>query len=110
MSNKPSQGLVLNIRHELDSVTVSLIGDGSNIFGQRIRDELTGVTTHPPKHVVFDLSELTFINSVLVGVIVEFVVRLQREGTKLELCEAKGQVLEVLRNCNVERLLRFEKA
>jgi len=107
MSAADTQGLDLQIHHEPDRVVVRLLGNGSNVYGSQVRDELKSVSDHVPARVTFDLSELTFINSVLVGVIVEFIVRLQRANTALELHEARGQVLDVLERCNVAELLRF---
>lgn len=101
-------GLVLQILHEPDSVIIRLVGNGSNVYGDPVREEMRGALTGSPSRVVFDLSRLTFINSVLVGVVVEFVARVRRTGAAMELLEARGQVLDVLRKCNVTELLRFE--
>mgnify|MGYP006276088439 CR=1 FL=1 len=100
------QALDIEIHHEPDRTVVAFIGNGSNVYGDRIRDELGAIFAHLPEKVSVDLSRLTFINSVLVGVLVEFWVRLQRTNARLELYQAQGQVLDVLKRCNVAELLR----
>jgi len=99
--------LEVRIHHEPDLAIVRLIGNGSNVYGESIRGELRGVLARPVGRVVLDLSQLSFINSVLIGVIVEFVARVRRESIEMELHEAHGQVLDVLRKCNVLSLLRY---
>ena len=101
--------LSLNIRFELDAVVVRLVGDGSNDFGRQVRETLAGLLADLPSKVTLDLSGLEFINSIVVGVVVEFVVQVKRTHATLELIEARGMVLDVLERCSVAEFLKPRK-
>ncbi len=98
--------LTVELVHGPDQVAVALRGAGSNVYAQPVRGYCEAIVSYRPKRVSIDLSGLTFINSILVGVLVEFRGRLANIGATLVLHDAQGPVLDVLKTCHVADLLR----
>jgi len=84
---------------------VVLRGAGSNVYADTVRGYFESIVGYGPRRVVVDLSGLTFINSMLVGVLVEFRGRLTEIGATLTLRATRGPVLQVLKRCHVADLL-----
>ncbi len=102
----PVEQLTVQIVHRPERVAVALQGDGSNMYAQTVRGYFEAIAASRPGRVEIDLSALTFINSIMVGVLVEFRGQLANVGGTLLLHDATGPVLEVLKACRVADLLR----
>jgi len=96
--------LDVDIVHEPDLVTVHLRGNGSNVYADAVRNELKAAVEHAGR-VRLDLAELTFINSMLVGVLIEISLLLARAKVEHEIVAATDRVLEVLRRCRADHVL-----
>jgi anti-sigma B factor antagonist len=76
---------VLAIRGEIDVSTAP-----------ELRERLLAATTDPPRIVVVDLSEVSFLDSTALGVLVSGVKRLRSEGGDLRLVVTGRSVAKVL--------------
>ena len=62
-----------------------------------LADALEPVLNHDNHHVVLDMAELTFINSVALGVLIDFRLKLKSLDGELRLAGASDRIADVFR-------------
>ena len=62
-------------------------------------------TTHLPQHVVLDLSQVNFMDSMAIGRIVSTYQRLQQASIRLTLAGQHGEVDKALKGINMEAIV-----
>lgn len=72
---------------------------------QRVEHELDALLRDAKTHVIFDLTEVTHIDSAAVGTIVTCFSRLKRAGGALRLAGAQGMVEGTLKMTQVHRVI-----
>ncbi len=86
------------------AVIVRIVGDADVSHIDALRAALAAVLTARPPRVVLDLSDLTFINSLTLGVLVQFRHDATAAGSTLRLAGAKERVTDVLRKTRLVEL------
>jgi sulfate permease, SulP family len=87
---------------ETDGTSVVRLGGDAGFPGaDRLADALAAVAARRPRRVVIDLSDLTFISSLAIGVLVTFKYRLIRQGGAIMLVGARPRIEETLRAARV---------
>ncbi len=61
--------------------------------------------THSPQHVILDLSEVTFIDSMAIGRVVTIWHRLKEKAIRLTLAGQRGHVDTELQNINLHAMI-----
>jgi anti-sigma B factor antagonist len=85
-------------------VIVRLHGDATLTETDSLRDALSPALEAEPPCVVLDLSDLEFINSMGLGVLVEFRQELTRRGGQMRLAGATEAIAEMLRRTRLVEL------
>jgi len=92
-----------------DRIDVRVRGDLDTNAVFRLEPTLDGLTrSGPSKEVVFDLSELTFVDSSGLGVLVAADQRLRREGGTTRFLRAPDRVMRVFELAALDETLPFE--
>ena len=96
--------LSVQTRNEGETVVVALVGAAGLGGAEALERELTTLSARRPPRGVFDLSQLTFISSMGIGVLVGF----QRDVTAwhgtMALAGATDNVATALRRCRLDEL------
>ncbi|WP_191600479.1 STAS domain-containing protein [Marinomonas algicola] len=88
---------VLEVKGELDCVAVA----------QR-KDLIEAVPATFEEHIVFDLSEVTFIDSSGIGVIVYLFKRLREQNRQLIIAGVTGQPKELMKLLRIDRAITIK--
>jgi anti-anti-sigma factor len=99
-----ANSLVVDCVEEQGALVVTPHGDGGYRQAELLGDALSRIAARKPPRVTLNLSRLTFIDSVGMGVLISFKHALTREGGKLALADVPTHIAEVLR---VSRLLEW---
>ena len=83
---------------------VRLHGDATCTNSESLRTAIQPVVDSSPSRVVLDLSNLVFINSLGLGVLLEFRQQLIAGGGRLDLAGAHDDVIDVLRKTRLVEL------
>jgi anti-sigma B factor antagonist len=83
---------------------VRLHGDATCTNSEALRRAIQPVVDAAPSRVVLDLSHLLFINSLGLGVLLEFRQQLIAAGGRLDLSGAHDDVIDVLRKTRLVEL------
>jgi anti-sigma B factor antagonist len=100
----PAKSLVVDCVEAQGTLVVTPHGDGGYRQAELLGDALSKIASRKPPKVALDLSRLTFIDSVGMGVLISFKHALTREGGRLALAAVPPHIAEVLR---VSRLLEW---
>ena len=103
-TKSPPQSLVVDCVEEQGALVVTPHGDGGYRQAELLGDALSRIAARKPPRVTLNLSRLTFIDSVGMGVLISVKHALTREGGKLALADVPTHIAEVLR---VSRLLEW---
>ena len=108
MPRKPTESLlVVDSAQEQGTLVVTPHGDGGYRQAELLGAALSKIAAGRPAKVTLNLSRLTFIDSVGMGVLISFKHALARDGGKLALADVPPHIAEVLR---VSRLLEWLSA
>jgi anti-sigma B factor antagonist len=88
--------LAFSVTREPGYVVLSVAGELDASTEQRFRDALTSVLTHGVPRIVVDLSQVAFISSAGIGVLMGVRRVLADEGGVLALAAPQGEVAQVL--------------
>ena len=98
----------LKIEREGAGVRVRLPSDIDHHAAKFIREEIDRhLELLMPKRLILDFSEVTFMDSSGVGLVMGRVECAGRYGTEVELVGARDGILRLMRICGVERLDRL---
>lgn len=86
------------------TVVVRLQGEVTEVEADRVRAVLGGVVDQNPRRVVLDLSELTFITSQGLGVLLEFRRQLSATGATLRLAAVREDIAGMLRKTRLAEI------
>jgi anti-anti-sigma factor len=101
---KPTEPLLVDSVQEEGTLVVTPHGDGGYRQAELLGAALSKIAASRPAKVTLNLSRLTFIDSVGMGVLISFKHALAREGGRLALADVPPHIAEVLR---VSRLLEW---
>ena len=95
-----------------DGMLLKLAGDADSAQADELDRELRLLSEikPPPMRVVIDLSEVGFVASVGIGVLVRFHQELRKSGGKVVLAGLRPLVLDAFRRANLERLFEFHES
>src|SRR5262249_53379281 len=96
-----------DINEEPQWVVVRLVGEGNYLAAESLQRSLTGLTVRRPSLVVFDLSELSFVASLMLGVLINFRRGLVRNGGRGVLPSLQPNVFEVLQAAGLHEVFEI---
>jgi anti-sigma B factor antagonist len=98
--------------HGLDVAVVSASGELDYASSPRFRECLLGHSNTPGRHLVVDLSEVTFIDSTAIGVLIAAVTRLQESGASLAVAcaEENERVLRIFDIAGVASMIALYRS
>ena len=73
----------------------------------RLHAELARIYAVRPKILVFDLSKVTFVSSLGIGIFAEANQAVRRNGGRVRFCCAQAQVMEVLERTRMTAIFEF---
>ena len=91
-----------------NAVVLALVGSADLAAGEPLDRALAGVCGKRPSHVVLDLSELGYLASVCIGVIIRHQRACNDRGAKLTLAAPSPLVDGALRAAKLEKVLPIE--
>jgi anti-anti-sigma factor len=94
--------LAVKVSEDDGATIVVLRGDGGVPNVDVLTRALLPLTARHPKVVIFDLAELTFISSLLMGELVQFHRGLTRHGGKVRLIAPQEEVLKALQHARLD--------
>ena len=74
---------------------------------QQIEKEVDGAVRQNDKCIIFDLSNVTYVDSTGIGTIVRLMARLKKVGGTLRLTGVKGMVEGVLKLTQVDKIIEI---
>ena len=101
--------LVLRSARHGDMVVVSVSGEIDVYTAGTLREELTGVIGPDHADLIVDLSEVTFMDSTGLGVLIGSVKRAREYGGRVQLVVAEGKVVNLLRVTAVTQWFRVHE-
>lgn len=108
MVDYPPSSLQFSTATGPGGLVVKLIGQlGMPPHTDKLREELVRIYGECPKILVFDLSQLTFVSSLGIGIFAEANRRLRRDSGHLRLCCVQRQVMEVFERTRMTAVFEF---
>ncbi len=90
-----------------NALIVGLIGDAGVTTGPQLERELTRVCAQRPGLLILDLSNLSFISSLVMGQLVAAHHAVKRAGGMMLLAATQPQVMETLMRARLQTLFSF---
>ncbi len=98
----------LAVQGNQDCLTVQVIGEVLAESCSDLREAILELTAREAKEIVLELSQMPFIESSGLGVLVGLRAHLRRHGTELRLANPQPRVLETLRMTRLALLFGLE--
>ena len=92
------------------AVVARLIGEGGVMAADALQFSLLGLSAKRPALVVFDLAQLVFVASLVMGALVTFRRGVVRNGGKVKLAGLKPDVLEAFRTARLDELFEISES
>ncbi|MDR0991543.1 MAG: STAS domain-containing protein [Ruminococcus sp.] len=103
MSQKLSEPVLIEVEDK--TVTVFLTGDLDHSNAKEIRDDIDfAIDRNLPERLVLDFSELDFMDSSGIGLIMGRFRKCEPIGCKITVSGAKGTIKKVIKIAGIERL------
>jgi anti-anti-sigma factor len=99
-----TQPLQIQVERLPDSAMIRLIGEANVHSVDMLQQELTLLSALRPARVVVDLSGLTFVSSLALGVLVEFHRGLARNQVQVQLTGLSPAVREVFASTGLDQV------
>jgi anti-anti-sigma factor len=96
--------LDVEIEKRPQGYVVRLDGDAGILEAETLETELTLLLVHRPELVVFDLSNLGYVSSITLGLLINFRRAVMRHGGKLRLAGVQPLVREIFERTGLTRL------
>jgi anti-sigma B factor antagonist len=108
MSASGSPNLEFSVQERPGGLLVTLAGElGLPANTDLLRKELARISARRPPLVVFDLTGLTFMSSLGIGMLAESHRGLRRHGGHIRLSACQPKVVEVLERCRMTRVFEI---
>lgn len=98
------QAFTVNVVPRDPHVVVEVRGDVNVMEADHLRNDLRPVLQRKPSRIVLDVSDLQFINSLGLGVLLEFRKDAQDKGVELRLAGARGRIADMLQKTRLVEL------
>jgi anti-anti-sigma factor len=100
--------LDFTVEQRSDGLLIQLVGElGLPPHTDKLQHELTRIYALQPSLLVFDLSRLTFVSSLGIGILAEANRSLRRGSGKLRLCCVVPKVMEVFERTRMTSVFQF---
>ncbi len=100
--------LAFSFEQRPTGLLVSMSGElGMPPNTETLRSELTRITEAHPRVVVIDLSGLTFMSSLGIGLLAEAHRGLRQHDGRIRLCALQPRVMEVLQRCRMTKVFEI---
>lgn len=103
--------MILNIQRKTADPDVTVLEMAGRITlgndSQKIEWELSELLKENQKKIVFDLAQITFLDSSGIGILVMCHAKLQKAGGALRIAGARGMTEETLRMTSVNKIIPF---
>ena len=96
-------GLIKELIRGDDHLVISMVGELTIRTAPGFREYLLDMTTDASGHWVFDLGEVSYIDSAGVGTLVDLFRRTKSNGTRMSLAGMNRQVLSVFEITKLDR-------
>jgi anti-anti-sigma factor len=107
----PVSTLEIKVSEDDDgAMVVVLRGDGGVPNVDVLTRALLPLAARHPKMVIFNLAELTFISSLLMGELVQFHRGLSRHGGKVRVIGPQDEVLKALQHARLDLVFDIDAA
>jgi anti-anti-sigma factor len=80
-----------------DAIVVSVVGEIDSQSAEQFRQDLVALVNSDVKHLVLNLSDLSYINSSGLGALVAAYKRVRTLDGSLRLCHVRGAIAEVMK-------------
>ncbi len=99
----------MSLEHETinESIVVRLHGEFDAAASDAVRSELESLVNTASSNIVFDLSDVTFIDSTGMGLIIYAFKRSQSSGGEFRVSGLRGQPLELFKLLRVDRVIKL---
>jgi anti-sigma B factor antagonist len=99
----------MSLEHETinDCIVVRLHGEFDAAASDAIRSELESLVNTTTGNIIFDLSDVSFIDSTGMGLIIYAFKRRQSAGGEFRVSGAQGQPLELFKLLRVDRVIKL---
>ena len=97
-------------RPDPETVVVSVRGDADLSAAGDLKEFLGDVVDEAPSEVVLDLSQATFVDSTVLGVLVSTMRRLRASGAAFKVVSPAGEIRRVLELTSLDRVLRLYRS
>ncbi len=100
----------MNIMSTGEVVTVYLKGEIDHHSAKNMREEIDkAVEFNMPSLLILDFSEVTFMDSSGIGLVMGRFKLLQKNGAKLNLSNLSGNIYKIMKLAGIDRLATLEK-
>jgi anti-sigma B factor antagonist len=102
--------LTIDVRHEDDMVVIVLAGDIDIDTAAQLREVVTQLTDDGAHHLVFDLTAVTFVDSVGLAVFVLARKKLQLRQGHLDIVAPTRRVLAIFKLAGLDQVFRIRRS
>lgn len=95
---------MLKVQRVGDAVVVTAAGELDLAVADQLRDCLVEAIGTDPRHLVIDFSDVTFVDSTILGVLVGARSRLGRNSDRLQLVVSNPSVIRLLRLTGLDQV------
>jgi anti-sigma B factor antagonist len=99
--------LELIVNHHGTTATLELVGELDVAQEQPVREAFKAVLDSQPESLVLDLSQLTFIDSTGIGIVIGLKKKAERDGVRLVICRGPLAVQRVFELTGLTSSLPF---
>ena len=108
MAEYTPSSLQFTLEQRPGGLVIHLVGQlGLPPHTDKLQIELVKVYRQCPKILVFDMSQLTFVSSLGIGIFADASRTLRRNAGKLKLCCVQPQVMEVFERTRMTAIFEF---
>ena len=102
--------MTLNFHDKDNSLIMSISGEIDHRYAVRIRNEADRrIVTYPDKHFVIDLTNVTFMDSSGIGVIIGRYKLIKSFGTSLSIVSSTPTLEKILAMSGIEKIIPIHK-
>jgi anti-anti-sigma factor len=99
--------LELDARETPQGIVAILTGDASVDHIDELEQHMRMLSQFPPGVLVLDLSGVTYISSIGLGVLIRYRNQIQEKGGKMKLAALSPTIVDAFRNAKLERVFEI---
>ena len=103
MKKAPGEYLEVDVADQDGAIVIAPRGDAGHRQAERLGEALAQVAARHPQKVVLNLSGLTFLSSVAIGMFITFYRALSRQGAQLQVTGVPALIAEAIYVTGLDR-------